>query len=97
MRLALVFLAGAAAAGVIAALGGLAIIETGAFDARASTPHDPLTAWATHTTMIHSVRRGAASVRAPAGVEADRVEAGLRLYDADCAACHGGPGVARAG
>ena len=89
-------LLGAAAA--LAALGaaGLLVVETGAFDARASTPHDPLTAWATHTAMIHAMRSGAAGVAAPAGFTPAQTLEGVRVYDRDCVSCHGGPGVARA-
>jgi mono/diheme cytochrome c family protein len=97
MRPVLVFIAGGVAAMAAVALVGLAVIETGAFDARASTPHDPLTAWATHTTMIHSVEHGAASVRPPARFGGDEVREGFRLYDRDCVGCHGAPGLARDG
>jgi mono/diheme cytochrome c family protein len=97
MRPALTFLAGAVAAGVVAGLGGLAVIGAGAFDARASTPHDPLTAWATHTTMIHSVERRSRSVHPSAAPTSAAVRGGLRLYDQDCVGCHGAPGRARDG
>ncbi len=82
----------------LAALGAgcLVVIETGAFDARASTPHDIVTAWATHTTMIHSMRRAAKGVHAPATFTPEQTIAGLRIYEDKCLACHGGPGVARA-
>ncbi len=82
----------------LAALGGagLMVIETGAFDARASTPHDIFTAWSTHTTMIHSMRRGARDVHPPAAFTPAETIAGMRLYEQRCMACHGGPGVARA-
>ncbi len=74
--------------------GGLAIVEFGLFDVRASTPHSPLMAWATHTTMIHSVQRQAAGTEAEAPTP-DAVRAGFRLYDTDCVGCHGAPGVGR--
>ena len=90
------FVLGLAAAGLIAALAALAVIETGAFGVAASTPHGALLAWATHTTMIHAVAHDAADQTAPPGPTAAQVEAGFTLYDRDCVACHGGPGVARA-
>jgi mono/diheme cytochrome c family protein len=75
--------------------GALAIVETGAFDTSASTPHSFLVAWATHTTMIHSVRLRSRGVVPPARFTGDDVRAGFRLYEADCLSCHGGPGIAR--
>ncbi len=76
--------------------GGLTVIETGAFDARASMPHDPFTAWATHTTMVHSMQHTATGVKAPAGFSPEQTIAGLRIYEDRCLDCHGGPGVPRA-
>ncbi len=88
-------------AGMILTLAGLgagclAVIEAGAFDARASTPHDIITAWSTHTTMIHSMKRSARDVHPPAAFTATETVAGLRIYERECLECHGGPGVARA-
>ncbi len=95
-KIAVAFILGGVAAFIVMGLGGLAVVETGAFDVRASTPHGPLVSWATHATMIHATQHRAASVQAPAGFTAAQVEAGFREYDVDCAACHGGPGVSRA-
>jgi mono/diheme cytochrome c family protein len=89
------FGAGAASAGLSAALAALLVVETGLFDARASTPHDPLTAWATHTTMIHSVERGSAKITAPTAFTPAQTQAGFRIYDAECVACHGAPAMDR--
>ena len=46
------------AGGAFAAMGagGLITVEAGLFDARASTPHDPFTAWATHTGSAWATR-----------------------------------------
>jgi mono/diheme cytochrome c family protein len=74
----------------------LAVIFSGAFDVTASTPHHPLVAWATHTTMIHSIRARAAGSHPPEPFTAAQVAAGFREYDLRCVACHGGPGVGRA-
>lgn len=90
------FIAGAAACAVVMALGGLGIVETGAFDIRASTPHGPLVAWATHATMIHAVDWRAAGVQAPPVFTGEETVAGLQLYERDCLPCHGGPGTKRA-
>lgn len=90
------FLAGAAL--TLAALGaaGLTVVETGIFDARASTPHDIFTAWSTHTTMVHSLKRTAEGVQAPVAFTPGQAVAGMGIYRAECVDCHGGPGVPRA-
>ena len=90
------FIAGVVATGAAIGVGGLLVVETGAFDVRASTPHSAPVAWATHTTMIHAARRGAADIHAPIRFTAAEVQAGLRVYEANCVSCHGGPAVARA-
>ncbi|HWF75837.1 MAG TPA: cytochrome c [Caulobacteraceae bacterium] len=89
------FLCGAAAVAVLMAVGGLVVVEAGLFDARASTPHSPLVAWAAHTAMIHDAQRSARAVAPPAAFTPAQTLAGFRLYDQHCVACHGAPGVAR--
>lgn len=89
------FILGLVAAGVLAGLGGLAVVEFGLFDARASMPHSRPVAWATHTTMIHATQNGARNIHPPPITPA-AVRKGFALYDADCASCHGGPGLPRA-
>jgi mono/diheme cytochrome c family protein len=74
---------------------GLAVVAFGLFDVRASTPHGPLMAWATHTTFIHATQRRAASAPAPPSFTPADVQAGFRDYDSLCVACHGGPGISR--
>jgi mono/diheme cytochrome c family protein len=90
------FVLGVVAAFAVMGLGGLAVVQTGAFDIRASTPHGPIISWAAHATMIHATQHRAAGVHAPTGFSAAQVEAGFREYDVDCVACHGGPAVSRA-
>jgi mono/diheme cytochrome c family protein len=90
------FLCGAASLVALMAIGALVVVEAGLFDARASTPHSPLVAWATHTTMIRDAQRSARAVAPPATLTAAQTLAGFRLYDSDCVGCHGAPGVARA-
>ncbi|THD61412.1 cytochrome c [Phenylobacterium sp.] len=82
--------------GLAVAVFGLGVVATGAYDTTATTPHPALVAWATHATMVQSVRREAASLPPPRRFTAADVAAGARLYDANCVACHGAPGVARA-
>lgn len=90
------FALGVVAALVAFGLGGLAIVNFGLFDARASTPHSPWFAWATHSTMINRSKREAGKAAAPARFTPAEMRAGFVLYDHDCAMCHGGPGLGRA-
>lgn len=90
------FILGALAALAGMGLVGLVVVEAGLFDTRASTPHGPLVAWATHTTMLRWVATHAPA-GAPARFTTAQVQAGFRDYEAACVACHGGPGVNRAG
>jgi mono/diheme cytochrome c family protein len=75
---------------------GLGVIYTGAFDATASRPHEPVVAWATHTAFVHSVRLRARAVHAPARFTRPQILAGLADYDRTCSGCHGGPAAGRA-
>ena len=91
--------AAAGAALLLALLGaaGLTVMEAGLFPVTAVTPHGPFMGWATHTAMIHAVQRRARSVTSPSEFAPVQVRDGFRLYHQNCALCHGGPGVARAG
>ena len=89
------FAAGLAIGLAVLGAGSLAVIETGVFDARASTQHGPITAWATRTAMLHSMRRGALAVKPPLAFTAQQTIAGMHLYQRDCLSCHGAPGVPR--
>jgi mono/diheme cytochrome c family protein len=97
-RRILVILAVLAWAGGLATVGAgaLAVVLTGAFNTTASTPHPAPIAWATHLTMTNAVRREARRLPDPPSFTTGDVLAGARTYDANCAMCHGGPGVARA-
>jgi mono/diheme cytochrome c family protein len=89
------------AAGMASALGALAAaaavaIALGLYDTRASTQHSMFMAWATHTTFERSVAARASASPDPPPVTGAQLLAGLRQYQRDCAACHGGPGLGRA-
>lgn len=92
VKLALAWGAGLASVGLVA----LAVVCFGVFDTTASTPHPPLIAWATHVTMENAVRRNADRMPPPPRFTGADTERGFAIYDADCAVCHGGPGLARA-
>lgn len=94
--LVLAFVAGGAAAGVIAGLCALAVVEFGLYDVAASQQHNRIVSWALHKTFKRSVRLRAGSPEAEPVFSSEQVVAGFRQYQADCMMCHGGPGVARA-
>jgi mono/diheme cytochrome c family protein len=85
----------AAAFAVGGAAVGLLIVETGAYNTAATSPHMPVTVWALHTTMLRSVARQSAGI-APPPITGPQVLAGVRQYEQDCVACHGAPAVDRA-
>ena len=76
-------------------LGVYAFVKSGLFNVAAAHPHTKFTQWITHETMIHSVRRHAAGIEAPAHVSAAQVVRGFCLYETHCVACHGAAAVAR--
>ncbi|MGD2070219.1 MAG: cytochrome c [Gemmatimonadota bacterium] len=77
------------------ALGGLAVILTGAYDVSATQDHSALTQWALGTLTERSVARRAASVTGAPPTDPEAVEHGLEHFDAMCAGCHGAPGLDR--
>ena len=91
-RSRLAFALGGVSALAAVAAGGLGFIASGLFDVAGTRPHDPLTYWATRSTMEASVRRHARAVTAPDRFTAEQAAAGFRIYDAQCVQCHGAPG-----
>ena len=85
----------AAAFAVGGAVVALGIVETGAYDTGATSPHMPITVWALHTTMLRSVARQSTKIAEPP-ITGAAVMAGARQYEQDCVACHGAPAVDRA-
>ncbi len=81
-------------AGFLGLAGALAFIYSGIYPIAASQPHARLTRWLLTTTMVRSVKRYAADVRAPRLDDAGLVRRGFVLYRQECELCHGGPGVA---
>jgi mono/diheme cytochrome c family protein len=85
----------AVAIALVVPLGAYAFVKSGIYNVAASHPHTTFTQWITHDTMIHSVRRNAASISAPSAYSAKEVVAGFCAYEAHCVACHGAPQIAR--
>ena len=88
-------LGGGLALAVLVPLGGYAFVKSGIYNVGASSPHTKFTEWLTHETMIHSVKRRAKTIVAPARFTPAQVVAGFCHYEAHCVACHGAPGVGR--
>jgi mono/diheme cytochrome c family protein len=86
---------GIAVCGVIGALAGVFLIM-GGYNTAASSPHAKIIAWAAHTTMTNSVKRRAPDLPEPRTVSHETLVSGALLYEQNCVACHGGPGVPRA-
>jgi mono/diheme cytochrome c family protein len=92
----LIYVAGGASAFLAIAAGAVVVVEGGLFNATASAPDIPAAAAVVHTAFITSVQLRARNIQPPARFTSEEVAAGFRDYDASCAVCHGGPGVARA-
>jgi mono/diheme cytochrome c family protein len=90
-----ILLGAAIALALVMPLGVYAFVKSGLFNVAASHPHTKFTQWITHETMIHSVRRHADGIEAPAHLGVSQVEAGFCLYETHCVACHGAAAVAR--
>lgn len=88
----------AAAVGVCAvgAAGMVGFIYSGLFDFRATSPHYPVVTWALHQTYQSTMEQMTANIAVAADLESPAgVAAGAKLYAANCAVCHGAPGVPR--
>lgn len=79
----------------IGAVAALLFMKSGLYDVGASKPHDRITEWLTHDTMIHSVRRHARGIGSPAAFTPAQVTSGFCAYETHCVACHGAAAVAR--
>jgi mono/diheme cytochrome c family protein len=80
---------------LVVPLGAYAFVKSGLYNVAASRPHTQFSEWLTHETMIHSVRRRAASVALPAASTPAQVVHGFCQYETHCVACHGAAAVPR--
>lgn len=96
MQRTLITIFGTLAAAAVVAIGGAyAFVLSGIYDVSATKPDSGLVYWVTHQTMEHSVARRLSANTVPAGLDAPgQIAAGGALYVANCAVCHGGPGLA---
>jgi mono/diheme cytochrome c family protein len=80
---------------VLVLLGAFVFIKSGIYNVAASKPHTKFTFYVTNETMIHSVKRHAKGIEAPASAGAGQVVRGFCAYETHCVACHGAAAVAR--
>jgi mono/diheme cytochrome c family protein len=90
------FMFGFAVAILLALIGGVALIYSGAYNVAADKDHTRIAKWILSTTMINSVKAHADAAVPPAGFDdEDHVHEGFHLFDEMCVQCHGAPGKKR--
>ena len=90
------FLSGFVAAMLLAFIGGVALIWSGAYNVAADREHIRIAKWILGTAMINSVKAHADAALPPAGFDTEEhVREGFRLFDEMCVQCHGAPGKER--
>jgi hypothetical protein len=73
----------------------IAFVYFGIYDVAATRQHTPPVYWIVISSLHRSIKAHAAREAPPPPPDLGaslRVDAGLRLYDADCAVCYGAPG-----
>jgi mono/diheme cytochrome c family protein len=81
-------------AALLAVLAAAAIIYAGVYDVAATAPHWRITTWLLETARTRSIKRQAAGIPVPTGLEdPSKLVIGVGHYAAHCAVCHGAPGV----
>jgi mono/diheme cytochrome c family protein len=88
-------IAGALAMVVLAGLGGIAAVYSGAYNVAATEEHVSFVRWALDTNMQNSVEREARGVTQPQSFTPEMVAEGASAYKAMCQHCHAGVGVER--
>lgn len=77
---------------ILAALGGVAWLYSGAYPVAATEPHAALGKWVLETAKRQSVRAHARGIAIPSLGDYRQIEEGARLFEDHCALCHGAPG-----
>lgn len=75
--------------------GATGFIYSGLYDASATDQHTAPVYWLLKTLMRRAVHHHARDIQAPALDDAELIARGRSLFTAQCARCHGAPGVAR--
>lgn len=90
------FVAGVAAAIVIAFVTGLVVVYTGAYNVAATEEHRSFVRWAFDTNYRRSVQNAAADTVVPANITPAMIESGGQIYSQTCVTCHATPDGERA-
>ncbi|MGH7504607.1 MAG: c-type cytochrome, partial [Longimicrobiales bacterium] len=77
-------------------VGFIAFLFSGIYPIAANESHLPFVEWTLTTLQENSVGRRADEIQPPSLDDAELLRRGGVLYEAECAVCHGAPGVARA-
>jgi hypothetical protein len=81
-------------AGLVVALGGLALIYSGFYDVAATREDWAVTRWVLETARTRSIKAHAIGIEAPPGIDDPaKILIGVEHFAAHCAVCHGAPGV----
>jgi mono/diheme cytochrome c family protein len=88
------FIATIATVLLLAVLGGIGFIYSGAYDVAADDPDWKVTSWIIETARTRSIKAHAVGIAVPSGL-GDQVQIvmGTDHFAAHCAVCHGAPGV----
>ncbi len=74
------------------AIGAILYAFSGIQDVSARSPHSGVISWLLSTTSHASIERRASDIDVPDLSDASLARAGIKDFDAMCAACHGAPG-----
>ncbi len=74
------------------AIGAIVYAYSGIHDVSARSPHSGVISWLLSTTSHASVERRASDIDVPDLSDESLARAGIKDFDAMCAACHGAPG-----
>ena len=74
------------------AIGAIVYAFSGIHDVSARSPHSGVISWLLSTTSHASVERRSSDIDVPDLSDASLARAGIKDFDAMCAACHGAPG-----
>ena len=88
-------LTGALALAALAAIVGVVLLYSGAYNVAASLQHSRPVYWVLDTGMRHSVRRHSSGIVVPDLTDPELLRTGAQCFHLTCAKCHGAPGIAR--
>jgi thiosulfate dehydrogenase len=80
---------GAAGVIVLVAIVGYFVVTQGWMDVSAQAQASPLERWAARASLHAAINRGTSSMQDPLPENDQNLSAGIHLYAANCAVCHG--------